>query len=86
MLVTLAALLTSGAGASARVRETFVQVTTTTLHRVPGEFLGLSINDEEMGAYATQPAFPRMVSAIHPYGGPFSLRRLRGGSICRQRA
>jgi hypothetical protein len=51
-----------------------VQVTGTTQQAIPAGFLGLSISTTEMGNYASAPAFPRMLRAIHPYGGPFSLR------------
>ena len=56
-----------------------MQVTPAVQQAVPAGFLGLSVSDSEMGDYANAPAFPRMVAAIHPYGGAFSLRV--GGQI-----
>jgi hypothetical protein len=60
--------------AEAHPAATLVRVTRTVEQTIPAGFLGLSVSTTEMGNYASQPAFPRMVAAIHPYGGPFSLR------------
>ena len=51
-----------------------VRIAGITQQTVPAGFLGLSISTTEMDNYAAQPALPRMLQAIHPYGGPFSLR------------
>ena len=69
----VAGLLMFAAVAGARPT-TRVQITGTTQRTVPAGFLGLSISTTEMNNYASQPALPQMVQAIHPYGGPFSLR------------
>jgi hypothetical protein len=77
-MVVLVAVLSAGCvagGSRAAARSvSVVQVTGTTLRRVPDDFLGLSVNDQELGDYLGQPAFAGMISAIHPHGGPFSLR------------
>ncbi len=52
-----------------------VTVTGTATQVVPGSFLGLSINVEEMEDYTNQADFPNFVSLITPAGdGPFVLR------------
>jgi hypothetical protein len=72
-------LLVAAAPAGADPVAHVVQVTGAVQHAVPAGFLGLSVSDAEMSNYADAPALPRMLAAIHPDGGPLSLRV--GGQI-----
>ena len=73
LVATLIVVCSAGVSRAA-AHTAVVQITPSVQRRVPETFLGLSVNDEEIGDYEAQPAFVRMIDAIHPYGGPFSLR------------